>query len=309
MKSMASMKATIMSHIDREPNIEVNLVNSFTYNGEGGNPAGVVLNADRFSSEQKQKIAKAAGFPETAFVSSSEVADYKLEFFTPNKQIAHCGHATIAAFSYLNQKGEISKKFAVKETIDGNRDIILEEGYAYMEQIPLFYKDLDEGDVEIVMKSLSLTKDDLKEGYDPKVSNTGVSFLIVPLKDNAALSRIDADFKSINEISEKYDLIGFYAFTTDPVDKAHNVTTRMFAPRYGIPEESATGMAAGTLSAYLFDHMDFKCDKIIIEQGFFMDKPSKSEIIVNLTHEDDKLVKLMAGGIANVDNSVFVNIG
>ena len=81
MKSMASMKATIMSHIDREPNIEVNLVNSFTYNGKGGNPAGVVLNADRFSSEQKQRIAKEAGFPETAFVSSSEVADYKLEFF------------------------------------------------------------------------------------------------------------------------------------------------------------------------------------------------------------------------------------
>ena len=118
----------------------------------------------------------------------------------------------------------------MKETIDGNRDIILEDGYAYMEQIPQFYKDLDEGDVEIVMKSLSLSKNDLKEGYEPKISNTGVSFLIVPLKDNAALSRIEADFQSINEISEKYDLIGFYAFTTDPVDKAHNVTTPYVCP-------------------------------------------------------------------------------
>ncbi|MBT5185924.1 MAG: PhzF family phenazine biosynthesis isomerase [Kordiimonadaceae bacterium] len=298
-----------MSHLNREPNIEVNLVNSFTYNGEGGNPAGVVLNADKFSTQQKQDIAAKAGYPETAFVSNSDVADVKLEFFTPTKQIPHCGHATIAAFSYLQQLGKIDKKYAVKETIDGNRDILLEDGYAFMEQIPQYFKDIDAEDVETVMNSLELTKDHLIDGLVPMISNTGVSFLIIPLKDNIALATIETVIDQINAISEKYDLIGYYAFTTDPVDKSHNVTTRMFAPRYGINEESATGMAAGNLSAYLFEHMNFKCDKIIIEQGFFMDEPSYSEIIVNLTIQNGQLVKLMAGGMAAHDNSIFVNIG
>ncbi len=307
--SMTSLKANVMSYIDREPNIEVNLVNSFTYNGCGGNAAGVVLNADKYSAAQKQKIAKKAGYPETAFVSSSEVADFKLEFFTPNKQIPHCGHATIAAFSYLQQTGLIDKKYAVKETIDGNRDIILEDGYAYMEQIPKYFKDVEQDDIDAVMNSLSLSKDDLIAGYVPKISNTGVSFLIIPLANNQVLSAIKTDLDKINEISEKYDLVGLYAFTEKPVDKRHHVTTRMFAPRFAIPEESATGMAAGNLSAYLFEQMDYKCDKIIVEQGFFMENPSKSEIIVNLSIRDGRLVKLMAGGTASLDNSMFVNIG
>ncbi|WP_245823732.1 PhzF family phenazine biosynthesis protein [Photobacterium proteolyticum] len=43
------------------------------------------------------------GLSETAFVSQSDVADFKLAFFTPNRRIAHCGHATIATFSCLTQ--------------------------------------------------------------------------------------------------------------------------------------------------------------------------------------------------------------
>lgn len=307
--TLENLKETVMTHMDRAPNIEVHLLNSFTYNGEGGNKAGVVLDADRYSSEEKQEIARKAAFPETAFVSNSHVADYKLEFFTPNKQIAHCGHATVATFSYLNQIGKIKKKNASKETIEGNRDIVLEDGYAFMEQIPQYYKDIEPDDVLSVINSLSLTVADLAAGYVPKISNTGVSFLIIPLNSNRALEAIEPDLDAIKAISEKYDVIGYYAFTTDPVDKNHSATTRMFAPRYGINEESATGMAAGTLSYYLFEHMDFKCDKIIIEQGFFMPEPSKSEIIVKLSVQNDKLVKLMAGGVAMADNSVYVNIG
>lgn len=288
--------------------VSVMVVNAFTMNGEGGNPAGVVLGADNYTQAQKQEIAKRAGFPETAFVSESNVADKKLEFFTPNKQIAHCGHATVATFSYLNQIGEITHKHSSKETIDGNRDILLEDGMAFMEQKPEFFKDITDEEVGDVMKSLSLSVDDVKAGFRPIISNTGVSFLIIPLKDRRSLKAIKTNLDFIERISEKYDLIGFYAFSDDAVDANHDVTTRMFAPRYAIPEESATGMAAGNLSYYLYNHMDYKRDQIVIEQGYFMDKPSKSEIIVNLTSEQGELVKIMAGGRANVGDVRTVSL-
>ena len=51
------------------------------------------------SNEQKILIAQKVGLSETAFFSKSTVTDFKLDFFTPTRQIAHCGHATIAAFS------------------------------------------------------------------------------------------------------------------------------------------------------------------------------------------------------------------
>jgi len=288
--------------------VSVMVVNAFTYNGEGGNPAGVVLNADQYSQEQKQEIAKLAGFPETAFVSSSTVADKKLEFFTPNKQIAHCGHATVASFSYLNQIGEVTNKYSSKETIDGNRDIIIENGKAFMEQKPQFFKEVDDETVNDVMTSMSLQVSDIKDGFRPTVTNTGVSFMIIPLESIEALKKIETDLEKIEEISEEYDLIGFYAFVVGAVDDGHDITTRMFAPRYAIPEEPATGMAAGNLSYYLNDKMAFTEDQVIIEQGYFMDTPSKSEIIVNLERENGALTKIMAGGSAKVMNEVEVTL-
>ncbi len=288
--------------------VSVMVVNAFTYQGEGGNPAGVVLNADEYSQVEKQEIARLAGFPETAFVSRSEVADRKLEFFTPNKQIAHCGHATVATFSYLNQIGEITSRNSSKETIDGNRDIILENGMAFMEQKPEFFKKLDDDKISDVMASLSLKVDDLMDGNPPMISNTGVSFIIIPLKSQEALKNIKTDLDVINAISEEFDLIGFYAFSTDVVDEGHDITARMFAPRYAIPEEPATGMAAGNLGYFLYEQMNYNADQIVIEQGYFMDKPSKSEIIVRLNEKGGKLHNIMAGGTAKVGKVITVTL-
>jgi len=78
--------------------VTVNIINAFGDNADGGNPAGVVLDADTLTDSQKLTIAKKVDLSETAFVSKSLQADYKLDFFTPTRQIAHCGHATIAVF-------------------------------------------------------------------------------------------------------------------------------------------------------------------------------------------------------------------
>lgn len=44
-------------------NITVNVVNAFIDSGRGGNPAGVVVDAQKFSTEQKQRIAARVGRP------------------------------------------------------------------------------------------------------------------------------------------------------------------------------------------------------------------------------------------------------
>ncbi len=61
-------------------NVKAFLVNSFTENGTGGNPAGVVLNADHLSNEEKLQIAQVVGFSETVFVFSDDEADFECPF-------------------------------------------------------------------------------------------------------------------------------------------------------------------------------------------------------------------------------------
>ena len=287
--------------------IQAHIINAFVDGKTGGNPASVVLDADDLSPEQKLEIASKIGLSETAFVSSSEVADFKLDFFTPTKQIAHCGHATIATFAYLKALGRVTESRTSKETIDGTREIFFDGEMAFMEQVSPKYASVKNEENEI-LSSLSLASTDLINGLSPVIVNTGNAFLIVPLKNENAVVLVKPDIGAITKLSEKYDLIGYYVFSRDAKDQGRDAGTRMFAPRYGIVEESATGMAAGPLACYLYDQMGVNKDVFLIEQGHFMKPPSPSIITVKLNLEDGKIARLMAGGEAKVMKSLMISI-
>ena len=286
-------------------NVTVRIVNAFINNGNGGNPAGVVLDADDLTHQQKLSIAKEVGLSETAFVSKSILADFKLDFYTPSLQIAHCGHATIAVFSYLAQLGKVSQGIYTKETIDGNRKIVIEGNMAYMQQLAPKYTTVQVHHKEI-LNSIGVTQHEISSL--PLLVSTGNSFIIIGVKDKNILANLKLKFEAIKAISEKLDLIGFYIYTEETKYKHNDVSTRMFFPRYGVNEESATGMAAGPMACFLYDKMGFKKDKFNIEQGYFMPKPSASKIVVELDIEKENIISLMAGGVANISKEMFVKI-
>jgi PhzF family phenazine biosynthesis protein len=281
--------------MDNTQKIKVQILNAFVDNNKGGNPAGVVLNADTLSNKSKLEIAAKVGLSETAFVSNSTSADFKLDFFTPNRRIAHCGHATIATFSYLRQLNQIKSDNTSKETVDGNREIQLIGDLAYMEQLAPKYTDVSHRE-DIILESLGIKKSDLLPNAPIKLVNTGNSFILIPIKNTEVLKNIVPNHKLITEISNEFDLIGFYPFTTNVNDSEKDATTRMFGPRYDILEEAGTGMAAGPLAAYLYDILKINKNQYFIQQGAFMKTPSGSLIIVKLTTQNNKITKLMAGG-------------
>jgi len=292
--------------------IPAQIVNGFVTGGIGGNPAGVVLDADELSETEMLGIAAKIGLSETVFVSSSNTEGFKLDFFTPNRRIAHCGHATIAAFSYLAELGRISEGETSKETVDGPRKISIKNGAAYMEQLAPKYRmpaDWAKDDVTMAdfLQSLGITENDLDSSIGPILVNTGNSFIVVGVKDGASLRELKPDFDLISVISEKLDLIGYYVFTTDSNVTDKDATTRMFAPRYAIEEESATGMAAGPLACVLYDHLHIGKDTLLIEQGRFMEPASPSLITVELSVENDKIQNLMAGGHGKVSKSLSID--
>lgn len=277
------------------PNVEVQLLNAFVDGNIGGNPAGVVLNADALTAAQKQAIARKTGLSETAFVSRSEIADFKLDFFTPARQIAHCGHATIATFSFLAQTGIITNNHSSKETIDGRREILLAGDMAFMEQKAPQYQAVTLQGQQII-NSLGITPPDLLSGIPMLKVNTGNSFMIVPVAGPEVLNKLKPDMELITHISEELDLIGFYIFCLLPQGQERDADTRMFAPRYGIEEEAATGMAAGPLACYLYDQLHIRKETFLISQGNFMARPSPSVIQVNLQTKDGQIGSLMVGG-------------
>ena len=273
--------------------VKVAIVNAFVDNNSGGNPAGVVLDADALTSEQKLAVAKAVGVSETAFVSRSTTADFKLDFFTPQRQIAHCGHATIATFSLLSQRGAITTRDTSKETIDGNRDIEVIGDFAYMGQTAPQYEEVKE--FTKVYEAVGV--DQRNVIAPPEIVNTGNGFMILGVDSIETLADLKPNLADIESISEQYDLIGFYVFTRETNQDNRDASTRMFAPRYGIEEESATGMAAGPLACFLHDRLQLNKATFLIEQGYAMTLPSPSCIEVVLNRDENGIQGLKAGGV------------
>ncbi len=285
--------------------ITVHTVNAFVDDQAGsaigGNPAGVVLAADGLGADQRQALAARLGLSETVFVGSSATASRRLEFFTPTQQIAHCGHATIAAYWLMQHLGQLPDGVHSKETIDGNRAILIEGTRVAMEQRAPTYTELAAGtQLQQVLDALQLQADDLIAGPPPAVVHTGNAFLMVGVRSRERLAAIQPQLERIHRLSDAHDLIGLYVFCLQPDMPGRHAAARMFAPRYGINEEAATGMAAGPLACWLHDQLGMAQSRFVLEQGRLMPHPSPSLINVSLDIGSSGIERLWAGGTARL---------
>jgi PhzF family phenazine biosynthesis protein len=128
----------------------------------------------------------------------------------------------------------------------------------------------------------------------------------VAIPDWETLHGLEPDLAAVRDISERLDLIGYYVFTRRK--DGFVATTRMFAPRYGIDEESATGMAAGPLACHLKDHLGVDDEAMFIQQGVAMPHPSPSRLHVELEMGDGGIRRLFAGGVAKVVRSLSLQV-
>ena len=290
--------------------VEAQIVNAFIDGAVGGNPAGVVLDANNMTAEQKLHVARKLGLSETAFVSVSQSATIKLEFFTPTRQIAHCGHATIATFSLLRKLGMVGEGNLSKETVDGYRKILIDGDMVFMEQHAPTYRILPAG-ADIMARiatSLGVTPAQFHATLAPMLVNTSNCFLVLACPNEQTVSTLRPDFKLIEALSNELDVIGYYVYSDMTTVSGRHAGVRMFAPRFGIPEESATGTAAGPLACYLRDYAGVRDAEIIIEQGYLMQPPSPSVIKVKLSMENGKISHLMAGGTAKATRRIKLDI-
>lgn len=277
--------------------VKVYTLNSFAKSSGGGNPAGVVFKADALTEKQMKKIAEIIGFSETAFVMKSDIADFRVRFFTPNEEVNLCGHATIAAFYTLAGEGIIKPGKYSQETKAGVLKVEINEDFTVMmdQNTPIFYDIISK---EEIADSLNISEAAFPEDLPVQIVSTGLRDILVPVENLETLNSIQPDYKKVSDISKKYNAIGYHLFTLETLygSTAH---CRNFAPLYGIPEESATGTSNGALASYLFKYGKINAERagnIVIEQGYSMKKPS--EIFVSLTTQDDDILSVRVGGKA-----------
>lgn len=272
-------------------------LNAFAQTPQCGNPAGVVFDADGLSEQQMQQIASVLGFSETAFVMQSDVADFKVRFFTPNQEVDLCGHATIATFYAMASLNRINPGSYQQETKAGVLGVeVSKDHFVMMEQaMPIFSEIVAK---EEIAASLNLTASQIASELPVQVVSTGLRDILVPVKSVKILHAIQPDYHKIENLSKQYQTVGYHVFALTSLDEA-DAYCRNFAPLYDIPEEAATGTSNGALGCYLNHYgkvSDSKAQSLVFRQGYSMKKPS--EIRVSLDVKQNQISTVKVGGKA-----------
>jgi PhzF family phenazine biosynthesis protein len=247
---------------------------AFTDTPEGGNPAGVVLDARGCTAERMQRIAAELGYSESAFLTPRDDGDYNIRYYSPEAEVAFCGHATIAtAVALAEREGAGRRVFHTRggevpvETTeqDGAVTATLTSVAPYVEKVPdeLF---------EATLAALHWDAAELEPALPPRIAYAGVRHLILATRTRERLTDLDYEFEPLKRAMLAHDL------TT--INLAHRTGPDTFDARHpfavgGVVEDPATGAGAAAFGAYLRElELITPPATITIHQGDDMGRPS-----------------------------------
>ncbi len=283
--------------------INIKQVDAFTKSPFCGNPAGVVTDASSLDNDTMQKIAREMNLSETAFVSPSEVADFKVQFFTPKFEVDLCGHATIGAFYalYEEKKLDLSKNTFYQETKAGILPIELtninDEKVFMMTQPTPKFENIDM-EKESIARLIGLNENDLIEIPPQKVS-TGLWWLVFGVKSLEKLMKAKADLKAIEEISGKRNIVGITPFCLETMNKSNSYHIRAHAPIAGVAEDPVCGTGNGSVSSYIINNGLIESGEninLLGEQGYEVNRPGC--VYVNISKRNNEIKQIKVGGTA-----------
>ena len=262
-----------------------------------GNQAGVVILEEKedYPNEILMKnIAAELKHSETAFVKKIDNKNFKIRYFTPNEEVELCGHATISVFSVLRELKLISNDRYIAQTLAGNLEIIVDKDFIWLDMAsPKIEYIFNLEESKEIYSAFNLDINQAPKNLIPKIVNTGLSDIIIPIKNKEILDSFVMNKEKVIELSKKYKVVGAHLFT---LDKNKKVTAfcRNIAPLVGIDEECATGTSNGALTHYLQDYNIISTeDKNTFIQGESMGRAST---ILSRYKEDE--ITIQVGGNA-----------
>ena len=276
------------------------IVDAFTDEIFGGNPAGVVIlddGKDFPSDEICVKTAKELRYSETAFIKRLGDNEFNIRYFTPAAEVELCGHATIGSFAALRYGGYIGDGDFLNHTISGDLNISVDGEKVLMDMaVPVKINEITEADkLDELYRIMGLDYADQKaKGLEliPQMISTGLPDIMMPVAGLEDLEAIEPDFKALSDLSARYEVVGVHAFTRDGDDATCHV--RNFAPLYDIDEEAATGTSNGALTYYGYlNGFVASGDDCKFIQGEKMQRPSA---IISHIEADENGCLIRVGG-------------
>lgn len=287
------------------------IVDVFGQKKYSGNQLAVVVLNKEMAAEEMQKIAQEFHFSETTFIEPTKDSEnnYYVRIFTPNSEVPFAGHPTLGTAYIIRNElipegtdkvvlnlkvGQIPVNFAPYGSIE----------ILWMKQIePTFGKKYDSHDIS---KMINLSKDDIDENFPIREVSTGITFIIIPLKNLEAIKKASTNLTFYKSFFKDNSPKPLLVFCSETYKKENDINCRVFADLFGIPEDPATGSGNGCLAAYLVEHKYFRSSSIDIkvEQGYEIGR--KSLLYLRAEKNKGKIDVNVGGNVIKIAEGTLV---
>jgi trans-2,3-dihydro-3-hydroxyanthranilate isomerase len=243
-----------------------------------GNPLAVVFGAGALDTARMQALARETNLSETTFVLGDAARDgaFDVRIFTPASELPYAGHPTLGSAFAIRARllGGDAKELLLRLGVGLVPVRFESDGVVWLTAPAARFEKLDRP--ERAAAALGLAPEVLHPSLPVETQVAGVRQLFVPLRDVHALERCRIDAAAYDALRASGGADSLYAFAAGARDPANDFSVRLFAPAKGVPEDPATGSAAGWLGAYLLRHRalgDRPVD-VRLEQGHALARPS-----------------------------------
>ncbi|WP_163508883.1 PhzF family phenazine biosynthesis protein [Fodinicola acaciae] len=248
-----------------------------------GNPLAVFTAGDRVPEERMQRLAKELNLSETVFVLPAERGgDARIRIFTPAAELPFAGHPTLGtALLLADGRDEITLETGagdIRITIDAG-------GEGQMAQpIPTWQAYDQAGEL---LAALGVGQAELPV----EIYQNGPRHVYVALPSADAVAALAPDLTRLGRLGA----MGVNCFA----GSAQEWKTRVFCPGLGVPEDPATGSAAGPLAVHLARHgrIGFG-QRVRISQGAEIGRPST--LYAQVDGSGDDIERVLVSGSAVV---------
>jgi PhzF family phenazine biosynthesis protein len=279
-------------------------IDAFVDGQSKGNPSGCIYLPDQnaLSVDGMQQIARElAGYvSEVAYVYPDE-GHSGLRFFSAEREVAFCGHCTIAVMYDLIKNDSARARDPIARIHVQGRDPLVRNEIALTDSVfvstplPIFPgTTLTRDDVAAALK---IPPGAITDKNRIMLVNAGLATLIIPLGSLDTLLSLRPDQKNLKEFCVTNHIDIMLVFTDDVSSDKNAYRTRVFAPVFGYLEDPATGSGNAALGYYLLNAGTWDGRMIRIEQGRAREHPN----IIRLVSDTSKMQRtVFFGGNARV---------
>lgn len=263
--------------------MDVNIVKVFSIKNKGGNPCGIVDNANDLTSEIMQTQATLLELPETVFIIKRK-NQYTLRFFATKGELPLCCHGVLAAAFYIFKSHGLqpiniqSYHDQRKINVACSNTLIT---MAIKNNGTLINSNIDHS---AISKLLNNDKIALDPQLPCAVASIGSPKLLIPVINRKILFDITPNLDLIAQWSKNYGVNGIYVYSKDTENLNSSYVGRSFNPLFSHQEDIATGAAAAALCFLINLRKGGLESSYIIEQGSNLKKPSKIYISIKEKH-------------------------